>query len=364
MSRKKKGTALYALIVAGGTGTRLWPRSRRESPKQLLALFSQRTMLQETCDRIMPIIPAEHIFIVTNEGYVTTVREQLPDLPPENILGEPEGHGTAPCIGLGALYIQQRDPTAVMVSLHADHYIEKPERFRQVLLDAAEVARAGYLVTLGIQPNQPETGYGYIQRGGALAAVGAQPVYRVAQFLEKPNEATAIQFVQSGEYYWNSGIFAWQISTLWTEYQTYQPALFKQLQSIGKGLGGKRERSTLLRVWKKIKNETIDVGIMEKSQRVAMLPIDVGWSDVGSWATLLDLLPSNQDNNVIVGDHVGVDTGSSLLYSPNRLIATVGLTDMIVVDTDDAILVCPKSRAQEVKHIVETLKQNHKHKYL
>jgi mannose-1-phosphate guanylyltransferase len=173
-----------------------------------------------------------------------------------------------------------------------------------------------------------------------------------------------MQFVNSGEHYWNSGIFAWKISTLWDEYKQHQPALLKQLRKIGAGLGTRNARATMKRVWAKIENETIDVGILEKSQRVTVLPIDVGWSDVGSWATLLDLLPGDQANNVIVGEHVGVDTGSSLLYSPNRLIATVGLTDMIVVDTDDVILVCPKSRAQEVKHIVETLKQNHRHKYL
>jgi mannose-1-phosphate guanylyltransferase len=189
-------------------------------------------------------------------------------------------------------------------------------------------------------------------------------VYRVAQFLEKPNAATAAHFVESGEYYWNSGIFAWKITTLWEEYDHYQPQLCKQLRVIGKDLGTRREKATTARVWKQIANETIDVGIMEKSQRVVTLPIDVGWSDVGSWATLLDLLPSNRENNVVVGEHIGVDTSATLIYSPNRLIATVGLKDMIVVDAGDAILVCPKNRAQEVKSLVEALKKNHKQKYL
>jgi mannose-1-phosphate guanylyltransferase len=356
--------AIFALILAGGTGTRLWPRSRRESPKQFLPLFSARTMLQETCDRLLPILPPERIFVITNEGYVDTVREQLPELPAQNVIGEPEGHGTAPAIGLGALYIQKMDPNAVMLSLHADHYIERAEEFRRAILNAAQVAGRGYLVTLGIHPKNPETGYGYIHRGDLLETAGEQPVYRVAEFVEKPDEATATRFVESGEYYWNSGIFAWQTATLWEEYECYQPALCGQLRKIGRALGTPRARAALVRVWGGIANETIDVGIMEKSRRVAVVPTDVGWSDVGSWATLLDLLPSNRESNVVVGDHVGVDTNSSLLYSPNRLIATVGLTDMIVVDTEDAILVCPKERAQEVKHLVEALRKNNKHKYL
>lgn len=359
-----QNTSLYALILAGGTGTRLWPRSRRERPKQLLSLFSTHTMLQETRDRILPIIPADHIFVMTNEDYVPAAREQLSDLPPENIIGEPEGHGTAPAIGLAARYIQRRDPNAIMVSLHADHFIRDVEAFRTAVLHAAQVASSGYLVTLGIKPQAPETGYGYIQRGELVSQLGEQPVYRVAQFMEKPDVATATRFVDSGEYDWNSGIFTWQIKTLWEEFARHQPKLRDQLQEIAGAWGTPKADATLRRVWSTIANETIDVGIMEKSTCVAVLPIDVGWSDVGNWSTLFDLLPMNGESNVVFGEHVGVDTGCSLLYSSKRLIATVGLSDMIVVDTEDAILVCPKDRAQEVKHLVEALRKNNKSQYL
>lgn len=360
----KSKQSIFALILAGGTGTRLWPRSRRNQPKQLLPLTSARTMLQETVDRILPIIPAKNIFIVTNASYTTMVQKQLPTLPRQNIIGEIEGRGTAPSIGLGGLFMQKHAADAVMLSLHADHFIAQPAEFRRALLDAAHVAREGKLVTLGIKPNRPETGYGYIQRGELMQRLGDQAVYRVARFMEKPNAATAARFVDSGEYYWNSGIFAWKLSTLWEEYETHQPILFEQLQEIGRALGTRREKSTTIRVWGKIKNETIDVGIMEKSKRVVTLPIDVGWNDVGSWATLLDLLPRDVNNNVVVGEHLAVDTSSSLIYGAERLIATVGLKDIVIVDTGNALLVCAKDRAQDVKHIVELLKKDKREKYL
>lgn len=356
---------MYAVILAGGIGTRLWPRSRKDMPKQLLDIVAKNTMLQETFERIKPLIPVERVFVVTNDTYAPIVRGQIPRIPKYNVINEPEGHGTAPCIGLAALYLRRLDREGVMASLHADHLIEDAASFRAALRAAAEVAKLGYLVTLGVEPNNPTTGYGYIHRGKFLQEANGHPVYQVEQFTEKPNEATARRFVESGEYYWNSGIFVWKISTILAETERLLPDLHTQLMVIDEAIGTERERQVLEGVWQAVQNESIDQGIMERAKNVAVIPIDVGWSDVGSWATLADLLPRDSNDNVVVGgEHIGVETTGSLLYGTKRLIATLGLKDMIVVDTDDVVLVCPKDRAQDVKDLVTKLKQTHKDVYL
>jgi mannose-1-phosphate guanylyltransferase len=355
---------LYALIMAGGTGTRLWPRSRRERPKQLLDIVSEKTMLQETYERVKPLVSDERIFIVTNNGYVRIVREQIPQVPPANVIGEPEGHGTAPCIGLAALYLKRLDPKGVMIALPADHIVRQEAEFRRVLQAAVRVAEKGYLVTLGIKPSYPEKGYGYIQQSEALMRVEGHDVYRVRKFTEKPDRAMAEEFVQSGEYYWNSGIFVWKVSTILGEIQRLMPDLYAQLQEIEAALGTEDERAVLEWVWKTVKDETVDFGIMEKAKDVALVPADIGWSDIGSWAALFNLLPADEQNNVVVGEHMGLETIDSLIYSPRRLIATVGVKDLVIVDTDDAVLICPRERAQEVRALVDQLRENRQHEYL
>ncbi len=356
---------MYALILAGGIGSRLWPRSRQNMPKQLLDIVAKNTMLQETFVRISPLIPADNVFVVTNDTYAPIVREQIPVLPKANVVNEPAGHGTAPCIGLSALYLKRLAPEGVMVSLHADHLIEDAPAFRRALQVAAKVAEEDYLVTLGIEPDQPDISYGYIQRGQPLTTVDDHQVYRVEKFTEKPDEATARQFLESGQYYWNSGIFVWKISVILREIELYLPHLYEKLMIIDRAIGTPDERQMLEEVWNTVENETIDVGIMEKAREVAVIPINIGWSDVGSWATLTDILPRDREDNVVVGgEHIGVDTTGSLLYGTKRLIATVGLKDMIVVDTDDVVLVCPKDRAQDVKDLVTKLRMVNKDEYL
>jgi mannose-1-phosphate guanylyltransferase len=356
---------VYALILAGGVGTRLWPKSRRRKPKQLLDLIAKNTMLQETCERIEPIIPHENVFVVTNGAYADLVREQIPGMPAQNVISEPAGKGTAPCIGLAALYLRRLNPDGVMASLHADHVIEDPEGFRRALSAAARLAQEGYLVTLGIQPDSPHTGYGYIQQGEPLHQVDGFNAYRVRQFTEKPDQPTAEQFLASREYYWNSGIFIWKTSAILGAIERYLPDLALHLREIDAGIGTPQERETLERVWATVKEQSVDVGILEQADNVAVIPISVGWSDVGSWATLIDILPRDAEDNVVVGgEHVGINTHGSLLYGTKRLIATIDLTDMIVVDTDDVVLICPKARAQDVKHLIDELKKRRKEEYL
>ena len=333
-------------------------------PKQFLDLFSARTMLQETCDRVGPLTPYERIFVATGEDYAPVVREQLPEIPPDHVIGEPSGKGTAPAIGLGALRMMRLDPEAIMISLHADHAILRVEEFLRALAAAARVAEDGHLVTLGIQPDRPETGYGYIERGHELGVAGGFTAYVADRFTEKPDPEAAERFVRSGRFYWNSGIFVWKASRILREIEQWLPDLAGKLSEIEAAAGTPREAEVLARVWPSIGSETIDEGVLERSERVAVIPIDIGWNDVGSWATLLELLPSDERGNVVMGRHQGLDTHRTLVYSPNRLVVTLGVEDLVIVDAEDVLLICPKERAQDVRAIVEALRGQGKPEYL
>jgi mannose-1-phosphate guanylyltransferase len=355
---------LYALIMAGGTGSRLWPRSRTQRPKQFLDITGDLTMLQQSQRRLLPLIPIERTLIATNRQYVEIVSRQLPEIPPENILGEPTGRGTAAAIGLAAVNLRKRSPNAVMAVLTADHLIKKTDVFRQVLMAAADVATEDWLVTLGITPSYPETGYGYIERGEFLGMVGEFEGYRVERFVEKPDLARAENYIESGNYAWNSGMFIWRVSRILEEMERHMPEMYSGLAVIEEKLFTEEADDVLSEVFPTLLAQTIDYGIMEKADQVAMLPVDIGWHDVGSWSAVYDVLPRDKANNVVVGLHVSPDTHNSLIYSPKRLVATIGLEDVVIVDTDDVLLVCPRSRAQDVKKLVDILKTNGEAGYL
>ena len=351
--------SLYALILAGGVGSRLWPRSRSDRPKQMLDLTGERSMLQQTVDRIRPLIPPENVWIMTNAEYVPLVREQLPELPAAQVVGEPSPRGTAPAIGLGAEHVFRRDPAGVMFALHADHFIEDEAAFRRAMEGAAEVAGRGYLVSLGVTPTRAETGYGYVELGDDLAPAAGQSAFEVRRFVEKPDAETARRYVDSGQYLWNSGIFCWRVDTIRDAFAALLPEIHGVLARIGEAVGTEGADAALAALWGELPPETtIDRGIMERAERVATVPMSVGWNDVGAWDSLAALAARDGAGNSVqgAGESVVIDSRDVYVYSEERFVAVVGVENLVVVDSGDALLVVHRDRAQEVKKIVEHLK--------
>ncbi len=348
---------IAVVIPAGGGGTRLWPRSRQSTPKQFLDLVTERSMLQETVDRVSALAAPDHVYVITNARHVAPVRSQLPEIPAHNIVGEPQGRDSAPAIGLMAALLEKTiGPDAVMVVLPADHVILKPDHFAEVLRAAADVARQDYLVTVGIEPAGPDTGFGYIQRGEPVSW-GAIPAYCVRQFKEKPRQEIAEGYLAEGGYYWNAGMFIVRVGALRDLYRTHVPDMEEPFAALVAAIQA-GDDETVAAVFPTLRKISFDYAVAEHADRVAVVPAEIGWSDVGSWARLAEVLAHRQseDGNIVVGKHVGVDTHGSLIYSPKRLIATIGLEDIIVIDTPDAVLICPKSRSEDVKQVVDALR--------
>lgn len=358
----------YAVIMAGGGGTRLWPLSRRSRPKQMLKLTGDQTLFQLAVSRLAGLFPPERILVVTVTDQAQELQKQCPEIPTANYLLEPMPRGTASVVGLAAVALSHRDPKAVMAVLTADHYIENVPAFQDLLYSAEEVARKGYLVTLGITPTYAATGYGYIQRGEPVVHLDKQMAYRVVRFKEKPNEATALELLKSGDHDWNSGMFIWQVSQILDEFAQHMPDLSHQLEEISHSWVSTEQQTVLRTVWPQIKAQTIDYGIMEKANRVAVLPAgSLGWNDVGSWESLFDVVQANRDGNILMDvNHLGIDTERSLVCADHtgRLIVTIGVQDLVIVDTDDALLICPREQAQKVREIVNILKQSDRAEFL
>ncbi len=347
----------YAVVMAGGSGSRLWPLSRKNRPKQVLDLAGDgQSMFQIAIKRLLPIMPAAHILVVTTADLVAQLAAQTPDIPMPNFIVEPEGRGTAPVIGLGAIYAEYlAGGPATIACLTADHHIEHVSRFQAVLQAAAQVAETGEIVTLGIKPSYAATGFGYIEQDSALQTVGEFEVYRAKAFKEKPSAQLAQQFLADGQHTWNSGMFIWTTERVRAEFVRQLPETSAKLDQIKAALGTPGAADCIAQVWPTIPKQTIDYGIIEGAARVATIPVDIGWSDVGSWASLLEIMAVNDAGNVVLGgQHLAIDTSGSLVFS-DRLVATVGLKDMIVVNTPDALLICPANRAQEVRQIVAQL---------
>ncbi len=355
---------LKAVIMAGGKGERFWPKSRKGIPKQLLPITGRRTMIQETVARIKTLIKEKDIFIATGASLSKEVRKQLPRIRPENIICEPRGRDTAACLGLAAVTIARKDPGAIMVVLAADHLIGKKERFLKIVSAAARLAQErNDLITIGIKPSRPDTGYGYIKAGREIKGLGGKErikAYRVEKFLEKPDLRTAKRLVKSGKHLWNSGMFVWSCSAILEAIAEYMPELARGLKKIVKFLGTRREEQVKREVFSSLGKISIDYGVMEKADNVLIIKGDFPWDDVGSWNAVQRIHPLDRKRNVVLGLHKGIDSEGSLIISEKGMVGTIGVKDLVIISTEDATLVCPKSRIQEVKKLVRELSRDKK----
>ncbi len=354
----------YAVIMAGGGGTRLWPLSRRNRPKQMLSLDGDRSLFQVAVDRLQEVFPLERIMVMTVEDQVPALQSQVPEIPAENFLLEPMPRGTASVVGYAAAALNLKDPGSVMAVLTADHIIGNLKLFQQLLTAAYQVAGEGYLVTLGITPSFPATGYGYIRQGKELGKYQGMEVYQVREFTEKPDQEQAQKMVASGEYSWNSGMFIWQTKAILEEIKRQMPNLDSKLSLIKEAWDTPEWEETIRRVWPEIEPQTIDFGIMENARQVAVIPAgDLDWNDVGSWEALFDLLPADENGNIVQGsDHLSLETTGTIVHGKEnpRTVVTIGVKDLIVVDTGEILLICDRSHAQDVRQVVKQLEESGK----
>ncbi len=352
-----------ALIMAGGRGERFWPKSRKSLPKQFLSLTDDgKTMIQLTVERISSLVDIEDVYISTNRDYKKLVLEQLPGIPEENILCEPIGRNTAPCIGLGAMHVAKKYEDAIMMVLPSDHLIKYNKMFVHTLQEGCEIAEKGAnLVTIGITPDYPETGYGYIKFNPDETDGQA---YAVDRFVEKPSLEVAKEYLETEEYLWNSGMFIWKVSTILSNIQKFLPNMYTGLKTIQEAIGTEEQEVVLEKVFPELESVSIDYGIMEKAANIYILPGTFGWDDVGSWLAVGRIKKSNENGNVVTGNIITVNSKNNIIQGGRKLIATVGIEDLIIVDTEDATLICEKNSAADIKKVLENLKICNRDEYI
>lgn len=355
-----------AVIMAGGKGERFWPKSRKLLPKQFLSLTDDgKTMIQLTVERLKSVVDIDDVYIVTNKDYKELVLSQVEGIPEKNILLEPVAKNTAPCIGLAAMHIKKKYEDAVMLVLPSDHLIKYNEIYIDTLKAAIDVAKEDdNLITIGITPSYPETGYGYINFGRDEDDIKRNNIYRVKRFVEKPNLETAKEYLSSGRYLWNSGMFVWKSSTILNNFRELLPETFEGLNKIFETIDTEDEEEILEREFSKFHSESIDYGIMERAKNIYTIPGSFGWDDVGSWLALERINKTNDDGNVIKGNVITINSKKSIIQGQDKLIATIGIEDLIIVDTNDALLIASKDSTQEVKKVIENLKICNRTEYL
>lgn len=379
MKNSQKITAC-AVLLAGGRGTRFWPRSRTRTPKQLLDIVSSKSMLRETADRLTPLFAENRLWVVTNQEQAADVQRELPRVPRKQILAEPVGRNTAAAIGLAAIHLAQTHGDALMAVLPADHHIADAAQYRKVVCAAMKIASSpAGLVVLGIPPSHPETGFGYIERAEMAARFDGVPAYIVRRFTEKPNAARAKRYVASGRYFWNAGMFFWRVSTFLECLRKYLPKTWRALGELQQSIGTPGYSRALRRIYPRLENISVDYAIMEPAtrsrgargkskkhgaERVFVLPAKIGWSDIGSWAAVHELLAHKQGENVSLGDSFTLDATDNFLWSRKKFIAAIGVRDLVVVETHDALLICPRARAQDVGKVVKWLEEKRRHDLL
>lgn len=355
---------VYNVIMAGGGGTRFWPLSRQEVPKQLINLSGEDALINETINRIDSLAKKDDLFIVTNEKQLEALKDTVKDKCLDgNILPEPCARNTAAAIGFAAFNIMKKYGDGVMCVYPADHYIKDEKEFKSILEKAIYIAENNdKLVTIGIKPTFPSTGYGYINfnRENTIENVA----YEVVEFVEKPNYEIAKEYVNSKKYVWNSGMFVWKVSKILEDFKRYLPKVYEKLEEISNYLGTKEEIEKIKEIYPTIQSISIDYGIMERSNDVIVVPGDFGWNDVGSWDSLGAIYPTDNEGNIKRGENITIDTKNSIIYSDDKLISTIGISDLIVVSTNDAVMVCRKDKAQDVKKIVEQLKEEDRQEYM